>query len=47
VWTDTGDVAAPEDIGPAIARGGVVRLPVDLGRTAELIDVAGPIVAWT
>jgi hypothetical protein len=25
----------------------VVRLPVDLGRTAELIDVAGPIVAWT
>jgi hypothetical protein len=47
VWGDEGDVAAPDEIGPTIARGGVVRLPVDLSRTDELVAVAGPIIAWT
>jgi hypothetical protein len=47
VWGDEGDIASPEEVGPAIARGGVVRLPVDLSRTEELVAVAGPIVAWT
>jgi thiamine pyrophosphate-dependent acetolactate synthase large subunit-like protein len=47
VWGDTGDIAEPADVGPAIARGGVVRLPVDMSRTAELLAVAGPIIAWT
>ena len=47
VWGDAGDIAQPEDVGPAIARGGVVRLPVDLTRTDELVAVAGPIIAWT
>ncbi|HEX7094416.1 MAG TPA: hypothetical protein VF183_00940 [Acidimicrobiales bacterium] len=47
VWGDEGDVTRPEDVAPAIARGGVVRVPVDLSRTEELIAVAGEIVAWT
>jgi hypothetical protein len=47
VWGDRGDIATPEDVGPAIARGGTVHLPVDLSRTADLVAVAGPIIAWT
>jgi hypothetical protein len=46
VWGDRGDIASPDDVGPAIARGGVVHLPVDMTRTDELIAVAGPIIAW-
>ena len=47
VWGETGDVASPHDVAPAIGRGGVVRLPVDLGRTEELVAAAGPCIAWT
>jgi hypothetical protein len=47
VWSDHGNISTPDDVGPAIARGGVVHLPVDLSRTQDLIAVAGPIVAWT
>ena len=46
VWGDAGDIADPSDVGPAIARGGVVRLPVDLSKTADLVAVAGTIIAW-
>jgi len=47
VWGDAGDIARPDDLGPALAAGGTVRVPVDMSRTAELVAVAGPRIAWT
>lgn len=47
VWGERSDITSPDDITPAITRGGVVHLPVDLAYTQELIAVAGDIVAWT
>ncbi len=52
-WAPDGDLPDAADAGARIAAaraaGGVqvVVLPVDLGRTAEITAVAGPIVAWT
>jgi hypothetical protein len=47
VWGDRGDIRTPDDVGPAISRGGTIHLPVDLSRTDDLVAVAGPIIAWT
>jgi hypothetical protein len=47
VWGDAGEVTAPGELTERIAAGGVIHVPVDLGCTDELTEVAGPIVAWT
>lgn len=47
VWGDSADVATPDDVAPAVRRGGLVRLPIDFDRTEELVAVAGPPIAWT
>jgi hypothetical protein len=52
-WSPDAPLTAAVDAGPAVAAalagGGVqvVRLPVDLTRTEELVAVAGPLVAWS
>jgi hypothetical protein len=46
VWGDTGDIRAAGELAERVARGGVIRVPVDLGRNEELHAAAGPVIAW-